>query len=48
MVVSDKIVKPIEVPILHPVATVADCKTIGGTMGQDKEKRPVCHISVRP
>lgn len=48
MVLSGNLAKPIKVPQYMSIATAADCKEIGGTMGQDKEKRPVCHISVRP
>ena len=45
---SGNLAKPIPVPSLQPIATVADCKESGGNMGTDKEKRPVCTLSVRP
>lgn len=45
---SGNLAKPIQVLSLLPIATAADCKTSGGNMGTDKEKRPVCTLLVRP
>lgn len=46
--ISGNLAVPIQVPKLVSIATAEDCKAIGGNVGQDKDKRPVCTLSVRP